>query len=616
VPWLALGFEAAHAEDTAAAYHRYLREHPDSQYAEEARQRLEFVRIRSKPSVEAYEAFAKRWPQSPLLAELRVLVAEPAFVQARAWGTAQAYHEFLEEFGESPHAQRARGNAAYVEARGFGGRPEALADFAVRHAESDFAAEAARSAASLEARARSGFQRAGLVIEFSPSTPGRERLARVFAESAVASFAAAGVELVPLTGADDPGAASLPVCLTLRHEEGAVGTQIADGTMSLGGFVSETTVTLAGCGEPETIWSRTTRFRADAAPALEDTSVLFGPGARRFWSSFFVPVATWNTRAAVRAAHEFDARVVAVEASGGRGIVLFGNGNFRLVDLGDPEAPWPLAEYSRPRDHAKFGGLRLVGDRVVIFGEDGIEVVLLSAEAPRLLLAHDRGMVGSILAVEPLDGRLLAAGKRGLLLIPEQGTAQVLVERPIHGLARVGEHLVFSDGSSLFVSTLALLREGRVEAQLQLEPGVQPGEIRLEGHLAVVLTARGALRLDLSEPAVPRLLSRIDAAQVGALEDAVVVDGRVFLLGKRGLQLVDRSGVRVAQSADVRARARLDAMGRHVVLVGENWLQVVDTTPFLASPAAAAPPASDSPASASVEWHASFARALRCETYL
>ena len=46
--------------------------------------------------------------------------------------------------------------------------------------------------------------------------------------------------------------------------------------------------------------------------------------------------------------------------------------------------------------------------------------------------------------------------------------------------------------------------------------------------------------------------------------------------------------VEALQSADVRARVRLDTMGRHVVLVGENRLQVVDTTPFLASPAAAA----------------------------
>ena len=55
----------------------------------------------------------------------------------------------------------------------------------------------------------------------------------------------------------------------------------------------------------------------------------------------------------------------------------------------------------------------------------------------------------------------------------------------------------------------------------------------------------------------------------------------------------------MTQSADVHARARLDALGRHGVLVGANWLQVGDTTPFLVSPAAAAAPAS--PASASVE---------------
>jgi len=189
-------FEAARAQDTAAAYHRYLREHPDSSHAEEARQRLEFVRIRSKPSVAAYAAFVKRWPQSPLLAELRAIVAEPAFVRARSLGTAQAYREFLEEFAESPQAQRARGNAAYLEAQGFGGRPEALAEFAARHPESDFAAEAARSAASLEARARTSFQRAAFVIEFAPSTPGKEGLARVFAERAVESFGAAGRHVV------------------------------------------------------------------------------------------------------------------------------------------------------------------------------------------------------------------------------------------------------------------------------------------------------------------------------------------------------------------------------------------------------------------------------------
>ena len=49
---------------------------------------------------------------------------------------------------------------------------------------------------------------------------------------------------------------------------------------------------------------------------------------------------------------------MAVEAFRNRGIVLFEDGSFRVFDLGDPEQPWPLAAYDRPRDLARFSGVR------------------------------------------------------------------------------------------------------------------------------------------------------------------------------------------------------------------------------------------------------------------
>ena len=150
-------FDLARRQDTAAAYHRFLRDHPRSAQAEQASQRLELARIRANPRVEAYEEFAARWPQSPLLPELRAEVEEPAFSRARALGTAAAYRAFLADFGAGSQAARAQGNLAYLEAGGFGGRPAELAEFAAAHPQSDFAAEAARTASGLEARQRSAF---------------------------------------------------------------------------------------------------------------------------------------------------------------------------------------------------------------------------------------------------------------------------------------------------------------------------------------------------------------------------------------------------------------------------------------------------------------------------
>ena len=54
-----------------AAYHRFLREHGGSSYAEEAQQRLEFARLRAHPSYEGFLAFRARYPGDPLVADLR-----------------------------------------------------------------------------------------------------------------------------------------------------------------------------------------------------------------------------------------------------------------------------------------------------------------------------------------------------------------------------------------------------------------------------------------------------------------------------------------------------------------------------------------------------------------
>ena len=80
-------------------------------------------------------------------------------------------------------------------------------------------------------------------------------------------------------------------------------------------------------------------------------------------------------------------------------------------------------------------------------------------------------------------------------------------------------------------------------------------------------------------------MSRIEHAEVGSVSDAAVVDGRLYLLGGRGLLVSDASGERIVDSVDVEAREHIGVSGRHVFLIGDGQVQVVDTTAFRAVPA-------------------------------
>lgn len=577
-------FQRARSEDTAAAYAQFVRDHPGSRYAQEARERSALVRVRAQPTPEAYRAFLEKHPDSPLLPELRAIVEESFLEQARATGSADAYRRFLEDFADGRHAERARGNAAYLEAEGFGGRPDELARFASQHPESDFAAEAQRSAAALETRSGSRFRRVGLEIRIPPGTPEAERLARVFAERAAEACTAAGLELV---------SDSRDGSLRISHVEQEVRTSLQGGDVRSGGIVATTRLELIRSGQERPIWSEEFRFQAPGA-AREGTSILFGAGAQTYWSSFFVPAVAWDTRAAVRTPQVFSKPAVAVDTTRTHAFVLFRDGDFEVFELGDPEAPLRVGEYRRPRDLTRWSGLRVVGDRVVLFGDDGIEIVQLAAGGPRRVAAWERGSVGSVAAVEPIQGGLVAAGNRGLLLLGEAGgSPERLLDRDVPGLARLGDRLVFTDGTSLYVSTPALLREKRVEGELRLGSGFGPGTVRVRGRVAVVLGRRGLVRVSLERAGAPQLLSRIETSEVGSIHDATVVRGRLFLLGDRGLQVADARGERVVDAAAVAGEARLDASGRHLVVVGEGAMQVVDTTPFVlagvASPAALEP---------------------------
>ncbi len=582
-------WERVRAEDTAAAYHGFLRDHPDSDQAPEARARLALVRLRSKPTAEGYDAFRAEFGADTLVPELRAIAERSVFERTRAIGSADAYRAFLADFEGGEFSERARGNVEFLEARGFGARPDELEAFARRHPTSDFAVEAQRSAEAVSVRSQSSFRSVGLRIEIAPGTPSPDRLFRVFSERALRRYADAGLALVPLGEAGDPREASLPVRLTIRHQEVPVRMDFAADHGGSSGILATTRVTLTRTGDAAPIWSDEFSFRAPGATP-GTTSVLFGVGTQTYWASFFVPVATWDTSATVRAARGLEKPVASVAVSEARAIVLFTDGDLEMYHLGDPQQPVPLGAYRHKRDLTRWSGLHVAGDRLVLFGPDGIEVLALAGGRFAPVLAFDRGTVGSIVAVESLGRDLVAAGNRGLLLLAEgQAQPEPLLERPVLGLAQLGERLLFTDGTSLFVSTPALLRERRVEAELRLGRGFGPGPLRVDDRQVIVVAQRGVAVVDLSAPSAPRLHSRIETSEAGAIRDAARVGGRLFLLGERGLQLTDAAGSRVVDSACVTARLRVAPAGRHLVMIGEKSLQVVDATPFVADSALAAP---------------------------
>lgn len=62
---------------------------------------------------------------------------------------------------------------------------------------------------------------------------------------------------------------------------------------------------------------------------------------------------------------------------------------------------------------------------------------------------------------------------------------------------------------------------------------------------------------------------------------------RAFLLGDRGMQVVDLPTGRVVDSVDVDARSAIAGAGRHVVVLDRGLLQVVDAAPWAPVGAAA-----------------------------
>ena len=421
---------------------------------------------------------------------------------------------------------------------------------------------------------------------------------KAFIDRAKELYEDSGVELVVLPEVLAPGAeAKLPPArLSIVHREESVQASISSGSVSRPGLLATTVVTLSAGEGSAPIFRREFSLHVDPLARLSDTSALFTSVAPRYWQSFFVPVATWPTNQALRPPVDLSAQGVDLDARGERSVVLHDDGSFELIELADPSAPAVLAKYTRPKDFKHWSRVRILGERVAIFGEEGIEVVEFGEKGPHPGASWGRDQIGTVFSIAEIDDEIVIAGARGLLLSSlEGGATKRVMRRVIRGMARVGEHLIFTDGDSVFVSNLALLARKRVQARLRAGSVFAPGRIEAFGTRAVVLGAAGVLILDLKQPTKPVVVSRLRVGEVGHVVDAAQMRGRIFLLGERGLQMLDARAQRVEQFFDVAARTSLAAMGRHLVVVGDENLQVLDGTPLFAAQSTAAPAAARAP---------------------
>lgn len=568
-------------EDTPAAYHRFMRAHADSKYAAAARERLEFHQLQRNPTLAGYDAFVQRHPQSELLDRLHPALEGPAFEAARAAGTAEAYRGFLARFPGGALEQRALGNAVFVESGGFGGDPDSLAAFAEEHPDSDFAVEARRTARAVAARRSAGVREVALFLDVDATTPERNRVRAALIERISTLADRAGVRVRPSTAGDDdlPGTR-----LEVSHVERSVGTASEAGTLARPEIRATTEVVLRVGAGGDPIASRRFEVRVEDKAHVPGTSLLFAEEADRYWSEFFVPVATWQNDTTIRPAIPLSGSVVDVDGRGDRVVVLYEDGGFDLLGLADPARPVLLSSYERDRDHERWSGVRVFGDRIAIFGEEGLELVRFGEQGPFVERSYRRGEIGRVLSMTAQGEAFVITGVRGVqTLDPVSGEVRRVLRRVMKSVDAIGETLVFVDGESLYLSTLPLLEENRVLAQLELGKTFGPENVRVVDELAIVTGPGGALVVDLSEPRKPRALSRLHAREIGDVVDAARLRGRIFLVGDRGLQLLTRRLDGVEETIDVGPRNRVSVMGRHLVTSSAVGIQVVDTTPWAVS---------------------------------
>jgi hypothetical protein len=584
-----MSWNAAKKADSIAGYHRFLRDHPSSRHAPEAKERLEYLRVETHPSVKAFRAFEHRFPNSPLVPDLRATAEPHFFKEARDENSTEAYQRFLEQYPEGAFSARAQGNQVYLERVQPDPTSARLSEFADAYPESDFAPLARRTQELLKLRDGATIRRLAVRVRVGRTVEQRERVRQGFGAVARAAYAERAVHAF-LIRESDPVPADADGWMQIDYDEVP-----AEGTFGARTMLSHCRVRLFHREVTEPVWDRTFESSADhldQAGQREDPTV-FGSRAYRFWGEFFVPVSTWPTSRTRIYRHEFSEPVRTVDVLGNRAVVLLQDGSLEYMDLSNPLEPAVLRRYRHQRDLTRWQGVVLLPEhRAVAYGPDGAELVDLSKVNTQRLMRWERMDVGQVVGGALSGETVLLAGDRGLYAVramKNPATLHRLTDEPLVGVTVRDLHVLMASEIGVNAADVHELVKWAVAGSGASAPAVSRvrfpddfGAKRAEpaGDSLFVFGKTSVLEVSVKDPKHLSLVNHLTRDKDDLIRDVVPLNGRLFVLGKRGLEVSDRMGESVSDLIQVEADERVVATDRFLVLTGGPLLEIVDAGPY------------------------------------
>ena len=590
-------WEAVCRRDTIAGYNQFLRDHPSSSYVDEARQRLEFRRIRTLPSIQGYEGFLERFPDSMLRPELKAFIEPKFFEHARTRNTADAYREFLALYPSGEFYDRGLGNLEYVDRVRGNPSPSALERFVAEHPDSDFSTEARQTLDLLELKRKTNMARILVRVDVAPNVLQPERVRRGFASVVYKAYARAGIEVVlfaPGSGALDDVDGEVRIDY---HEATAAG--LFGGTL-----LSHCRVRVFHKDFDEPIWDRSFEAPADHVikGAYGRDKTVFANSSFRFWENFFVPLSTWAATTAKIHETSYFEDVKALDVRGDEAALLLERGGVDFLDVSSPAAPRVVARYRRQSDLSRWSGVLMIDDDfTLIYGGDGAELVRRSDFAPERVARWDLAEIGAVRGAVNYDaGTTLMATSKGVYAIRlEQRplVAHRLLDGEYVGVAAQYPYVYVVSPDKVEVASPKHLLRHMTGRQVSLGKHFGARRARLQDGTLFVFGKNEIAQVSLANPSRPSVLSSLPPEQLGEVNDLAYAGGSLFLLGERGLQVASFSGAHVTDSIQVDAARRVEVKDRFALVVGQRKLQVFDLSPYrqVAVPAATLP-ASAAPA--------------------
>ncbi len=581
-------WEAARKADSVAAYHRFLRENPDSDHARDAEERLAYLRVRTHRTLESFEEFQRTYPQSALLPELRQNLEDLVFEGARAQNTPEAYRTFLQTYPRGRFSDRATGNLHYVEHVRGSADAAVLRSFVGDHPSSDFVEEAKRTLELIAFRESSRIERLGVRVEVPSNIDQPQRVERGFLSIISQRYRELGVEVEPLDTSEIVPT-HLQAWMRVDYHEAP-----ASGVLGGSTLFSHCRVRLYHKDVEEPIWDRT--FEAPADHVLKGAygrdKTVFGNAKYRFWEQFFVPVSTWATSSTRVQRLQFNEEVRDVDLRNDIAVILLDRGGIDLYDVSEPLSPERVGRYRRESDLSTWQGVEILDDtHVVMFGADGAEVVERNPHNVLRIGRWDGPEIGRIRGAARFnDGTMLLGGSEGLYAVrfaQRPLAVHRLLDGEIVGVEVIGGLAYIARRETLEVASPKHLLRHVTGAKIALGTNFDTTTMReVRGRL--YLFGRDALvELNLDQPTRPQVGARFAYRDLGGLRDVAADAWHLYLLGDRGLQVADAQGRWVSDFIQVEADHSIKLGGRYAFLAGERALEIVDLGPYQAAANAA-----------------------------